>query len=347
MSTAPQSQLASSRSHGAKLLNLAGWGATVAVFILCLILAWFYAFVGDTIPLGEAITTVPPIVWLAPLSLLCLPVLFTRSLYAFAWSFGGVFLLLLCDDWQSLVLRHPSSQSKAGIRVITWNIAGRTDWENTLQELEKWQPDIIFFQETPDGDASLSTGTLNGYWKNFSWWDQGDCGILCRFEMTPVTSASIGPWDKPALAVTEIPVQGGKNTVSVLLCSVRLMMSANVTSPGQVPTHAQFKMRVQQYDELAKLLSRKQIESNAQSIILAGDFNVRGRSFSLNDLKSTGLRDVWEYSGTGWGGTILADLPVARIDQVWVLSEWKPLWSRTAVGAVSDHRLVICEMTRR
>lgn len=79
-------------------------------------------------------------------------------------------------------------------------------------------------------------------------------------------------------------------------------------------------------------------------MVLAGDFNTPARSRSLAPIRAM-LDDVWLVSGRGWGATMTADFPVARIDQVWVEpARLRPLaaWVHHATG--SDHRMVVADV---
>ncbi len=321
-----------------------GWAFAWAGAATCLLLCGLYIFQGDTTPLGEAFTTAPPIAWLAPLALFLIPILLARSWRAFT-IFGFCLLMLVAlDDWQSLFRRIPAMERKFGTRVVTWNTAGNSDWQSVLADLEGLRADIVFLQETPDGNASLTTESLTGYWHGFSWWDQGDCGILSRYPLAPFQSERIGPWDKPALATVEIPSLGDTTSTTVLVSSVRLMMPVNVTQPGKIPVIKDHESRIKQYSALATLLKTSKHTTGAGAIIIGGDFNVRGKSASLSTLNDAGLEDAWNDAGGGWGGTILTDFPVARIDQIWTSTELRPLIARTAEGRGSDHRLVVCDL---
>ncbi len=323
--------------------------AAGAVFVIALFLIYVYASIGDLTVFGETITIRPPLVWMAPLMTLFVFIIFSRSWRVVAVAGSSIVALMLwTEDWDSLKTAKPTMERKVGTRIVTWNIAGRTDWPQLLEELKPWKPDIVFLQETPDGNASLTTESLSGFWKGFDWMDQGDCGILSRYPLTHLSSPKIGPWDKPAMATAVIP-KIDLTTRTVLLCNVRLMLPAAATSPDRWfddPVYMQnaHETRIQQYKNLAELLSTTSLTLETEAVLLGGDFNCRGGSKSLIPLETAGLRDVWPVSGGGWGATVLADFPMARIDHIWVSNKWLPMHSRTAVGSVSDHRMVISDL---
>jgi len=233
---------------------------------------------------------------------------------------------------------------KQGVRLITWNVAGRTDVTQMLAELSELQPDILFFQESPGSNDLLSSASLSGYWEGYQWLDGGDCGILSRYQLRPLMSESIGPWDKPAMASAAVPTADG-STQTLLLCNVRLMLPLLTTdavgwfTDGTKRTSAH-KERVSQYLKIAKLI---QNSDRYDGVILGGDFNVRGGSASLRPLRQSGLKDVWKRAGRGWSGTVLADFPMARIDQVWMNDGIVTYLAQTNQGRVSDHRMVVVD----
>lgn len=331
-----------------KLSLVLGWVCVGVGVVFAVALDSSYRRIGDTTLLGETLTIWPPLVWLPPLIAVFSLGVFTRTWRAFHYAAASILLVCLNEDMEGLFAAKPSMERKVGKRIATWNIAGRTDWPQLLEELEPWKPDIVFLQETPDGNATLTTESLSGFWKGFDWVDQGDCGILSRYPLTHLPSTKIGPWDKPALAATVIP-EIGSTTRSVLLCNVRMMLPAAATSPDRwfddpAYMRSAHEARVLQYKNLADLLSSTTSLLENDNVILGGDFNVRGGSKSLTPLIEGGLRDVWPESGGGWGATVLADFPMARIDQLWVSREWLPIQSRTVVLEVSDHRMVILDM---
>jgi endonuclease/exonuclease/phosphatase (EEP) superfamily protein YafD len=79
------------------------------------------------------------------------------------------------------------------------------------------------------------------------------------------------------------------------------------------------------------------------TLILGGDFNAPAGD-AIFRLLQPRLRDTFRDGGMGWGDTIVNDIPLQRIDQVWV----SPFFRAGAVVARktrnSDHRMVICDL---
>jgi len=57
------------------------------------------------------------------------------------------------------------------------------------------------------------------------------------------------------------------------------------------------------------------------------------------------LTDAFVQAGRGWGGTHLNELPILRIDQVWLSGEWRALSVTAHRTRNSDHRVVVCDIS--
>jgi endonuclease/exonuclease/phosphatase family metal-dependent hydrolase len=78
-------------------------------------------------------------------------------------------------------------------------------------------------------------------------------------------------------------------------------------------------------------------------IIVAGDFNAPPGDKIFNLLPDT-LYDSFRAQGRGIGNTIANDMPLLRIDQIWVSHEFTTLQSFAVKNGVSDHRMVISDV---
>jgi endonuclease/exonuclease/phosphatase (EEP) superfamily protein YafD len=327
-----------------------------AVAATCAVLTVAYRVSGDTSTLGEMVTVWPPVLW----TLVLLP----RVLWT--WLHGGrreaalgalaiVAFLLLTTELTPLVraLRAtdvrrggPTTPGPAGpvaradqpedllsFRVVTWNVAGGAPFD----ELASLQPDIVFVQECGAGPA------LAGRWDGYTWVSTLDPATLCRFPVRALPTESIGPWMAPQLLLADLPADR-----RVLLVNVRLVLPAIViaAASGDLPSLAEAHAeRVAQFTRLAALVERTARRENATSVILAGDFNTPGGARSLRALAP--LRDVWPEAGRGWGGTMTAEMPLARIDQVWVSRNVAVRSARVAGRGRSDHRALVVDLEVR
>lgn len=335
-------------------VSLARWVARLCVGIGCLLalaLTVLYQCVGDTYWFTDAVVVYPPVMWCIPLLLAFTPVVIGQSWrLSLVAAATLVAFFLINEEWRSLLRPKFTAESpRADVRVVTWNIYGISDWTSTLNELAQWDPDVVFFSETPDGPVSDEIRQhLQGPWEGYHWWDQGDSALLSRWPVDVLESAKVGPWDKPVLGRVAVPLSpDGATTRPLLVCGIRLLMPPSATSPtewfggtAQWPQiHVQ---RVNQYASVVDLLNANRLAD--EPVLLAGDFNVRAGSKSLGALNAAGYRDTWPTAGTGWGGTFMVEVPAARIDQVWTSDNMRGVRARVLRGPVSDHRYVVADL---
>jgi len=314
-----------------------------AAFILLLtsvaFLLLLYVAVGENYPLSEYFTVWPPLAWVTVL----VPILlFTHSRSDRRLFIVGTLavtaLLLLTEEWVPLMRGLVPLRNQGGetIEVLTWNIdSAHGGKEKVLQHCAG--ADICFFQETPDGAGTFQDTELIGEWQGARWIDAGDCGVLSKYPIIPLRSRSVGPWSDPQVLRVDLP-----SSRSVILVNVRLMLPSLVLVPfGESWRRLaeENATRKQQFLDLAAFM--KELADQYQlPVVLAGDFNTRAGSKLLAPLRQAGLRDLWLESGRGWGRTIIANCPMARIDQIWAAEEVRSssCWVETA--PISDHRLV-------
>lgn len=109
-------------------------------------------------------------------------------------------------------------------------------------------------------------------------------------------------------------------------------------SPGCWQAYAENRrVRREQLREVAEYLATI---PSAVPIILGGDFNAPGGDAIFRLLRPR-LHDAFAEGGTGWGNTALNDLPVSRIDQLWVSQLFRAHALHAQRTQNSDHRMVV------
>jgi endonuclease/exonuclease/phosphatase (EEP) superfamily protein YafD len=218
---------------------------------------------------------------------------------------------------------------------VSWNVAGRAP----LHCLERLEPDLCLLQEIGDiASASARSRRLH----EFQCVAGFDPGTLSRYPLTPLPSGPVGSWQPPQLLLLTLP-SGHR----IVVCNVRLMLPSAVVALAGWDTgfdlEAAYAVRHEQYRRLAALLGKAMRSAGTGSAILAGDFNVPARMPSLDPLRAL-LADVWPSRGVGWGGTMTAEMPLARIDQCWVSRDIEVVSARVLDVGGSDHRLLVVDL---
>ncbi len=80
-----------------------------------------------------------------------------------------------------------------------------------------------------------------------------------------------------------------------------------------------------------------EIGNNEHPIIFLGDLNDPPQSYTLGQLRRSGLRDAFELAGRGLGVTYRGSIPGLRIDYVLASPDLTPVDARTLDCTLSDH----------
>jgi len=343
----PESEVtASSADSESRIPLLARFRRFIAVanLILLAVLLTLYLAVGDQTAWGEYFTIWPSFFWVLPM----LPLLAFgtqrrfRRLAAAQWIFLFAFLCFTVE-WRSMFRFRSSDDRRADLRIVTWNIDSASAGKRALlDELSSLNPDICFFQETPDGAASFQANDLSGSWSGYHWIDAGDCGILSRYPITQIPFERVGPWEKPLAVKLELP-----NGNSLICINVRLMLPSLILNAFSAENRSRLKAdhqsRTAQFPALVSEIVRLRHDHPSASIILAGDFNTPATAHSQSVLKKF-LRDAWKEAGCGWGATMTNSFPVSRIDQCWVWREIEVRSARVVDPDLSDHRYLTIDL---
>ena len=84
-------------------------------------------------------------------------------------------------------------------------------------------------------------------------------------------------------------------------------------------------------------------DADTLPIIMGGDCNAPGGDAALRVLRPV-LRDAFFDDGRGWGNTHSSELPILRIDQIWVSKQFQVAAIVARRTLNSDHRIVICDL---
>ena len=304
-----------------------------AEFGLALILGIIYQFRPDPF---AALTVLPAWSWL----LLALPVAFGWRRANRRWMISAVAAWLLfaavhVEELSSLARGwfHPIVDDKpvGALRVVTLNCGG--GHAAALLETLPLNPDILLLQEPPsrtetDRFCNLLFGADGKIFHDV------DTAILVRGNLANVRRSCSPVFFSHALA--DIPGFGQIELVSLRLATGHVQF--NLWNPDCWNTHYRWRIwQLAQMREIATELSAR------APLLVAGDFNApqRDRLFSV---LPAGMRDAFAVAGKGIGNTILNDMPVLRIDQIWVSSHFRVVQSFARRTQASDHRLVVADL---
>ncbi len=279
------------------------------------------------------------------------------------WTAGGLALVALARSahrrWPSVLLMvlwlafligasdTPLSLARAcwwtpqrsgTIRVVSLNCAGNSAATRDIRDVD---PDIVLVQESPSADA-LTALAAELYGSSANLVRGPDASILARGH---VTAVPIPPRYSENFVHARVEVDGRViNVISLRLfpCPVNLdFWSADCWRYYR--TNRQNRRR-----QLATIVDYAKTLPTNEALILGGDFNCPPRDAVL-ELLQPGLSDAFVTAGRGWGATIieLAGVPLIRIDQIWINSDFRAVIAFAQRADGSDHHMAIADLEWR
>ena len=311
-----------------KILLLAD--AAIAAF-----LALAYGLRPDVL---SALTILPAWAWLG-LALPGIPFLRRRHLahsvlFLAAWmAFAGLHVEEIRSVPRGWISPIRERKPPEALRLVSFNCGGGQP--AALLELEGLDADIVFLQEPPprrDVDAFL----LKTFGAGGELVYDLDTAILARGTLTNARQGDVRLFYSHAIA--RLPAGEEIHLVSLRLPTGNARI--DLWNPACWDIHR--RHRRSQLDQIRQIAAEC---PEARSLIVAGDFNAPQGDKLFSRLPAA-LRDAFSVSGRGIGNTILNEIPVLRIDQIWVSRGFAPLQSFALRSHASDHRLVVADVAR-
>ena len=251
-----------------------------------------------------------------------------------------LFLILFAEEPRSLMRIGPAPSPEwtaarsAGraLRVVSLNCAGGS--EHAARETGAVDPDIVLLQESPSRRDVADVGrSLFGR----------EAGIVPGLDGSVVSRWKAGEIQLPnglrsiaAGARVRLSVGGESVVISARLLPPEICEA--LWSPACWRRHTANRVaRREQMRALGEALPE------GVPTILGGDFNAPAGD-AVFRLLPTSLHDTFAAAGRGWGNTIINEIPVLRIDQIWVSRHFRPESVTARRTKHSDHRMVVCDL---
>ena len=222
------------------------------------------------------------------------------------------------------------------LRVISVNCAGGT--VEMVEEALKLDPDLILVQEAPSSAELAAVADLEPGWQVTS---SLGTAVIVRGSLTPL------PAGRKALGhacLAEVLPARLKPPRNLMVASIHLghpVLRTEFWLPEvRREARAVYRHRLAIMEHIGSMVRCRTV---AGPIIVGGDFNTPGGDSLFRPL-APHLRDVFYEAGVGWPGTILNDLPISRIDQVWISPQLQAVTLRSLRTQHSDHRMVLCDL---
>lgn len=242
-----------------------------------------------------------------------------------------------------------SASANRPLRVMTYNIhAGRDaaqvdNLERVAALIASSGADIVLLQEV---DRNTKRSLNVDHFARFEEMTKlrGVFGKSLDFQGGEYGIAILSRWPVTVHEVVHLPVEPPQTRAGGSV-EPRVALVADIDAPSGplrvINTHfdasGEDLYRLQEVETLAKVIGRV----SDRKLIVGGDFNSNPDSAIAARMKKTGLRDAWLECGVGADLTYPANVPVKRIDYLY-LSEGLRCRSATVPDSQgSDHRAVV------
>jgi len=307
--------------------------------LLWLVVAWSYWKRPD---LCAALTIWPAWFWLGPGLFLGLLGWSRRRKWLGAVVLAAwlVFLLVFVEEPRSLVRlgRWPSQEWESArlrgraLRVVSLNCAGE---EKAAVEVAQYHPDIVLLQEPPKrGEVERLAERLFGR----------DAGVLRTVDGSIIVHGSLLP-------VHQVEAKHFAEARALLASGIEVeVVSTHLFSPAynfelwsKECWNAQTDRRQEHRRQMREIAIKVGYLPKEVPLIIGGDFNAPAGDAIFRVFRPR-LHDAFREGGRGWGNTVFNELPLTRIDQVWVSSQFRAVAVVAKRTENSDHRMVICDL---
>jgi endonuclease/exonuclease/phosphatase (EEP) superfamily protein YafD len=324
-----------------------GWGFVGGSLLALVLTVWAYASQPDYL---AAFTVYPFWLWGGiglGLSVAAFCLLHSRPPIIVT----AVWLLTLClgmDEAKALSnLNRPkltpkrvaSGSGPTLIRVVTVN-CGNFAFGDPVEELRKWDPDIVILQQVFPHRVKQMAETLYGGGGDFRAYRTN--GIITRFGIShEVRWSPITPNQQVTI---RLPDGREIEVVNVHLATAATDM--RVWSGEERKLHRMNRKlrKTELSDVLAGL--RQTTPFPSRPTILGGDFNSSATDVVHRQL-TRDFGNTFAESGRGWGNTFHRRFPILRIDHIYATRRFDPVSSRVVPTKTTDHRMVISDLLLR
>lgn len=221
------------------------------------------------------------------------------------------------------------------LRIVTINCREGMWRPGALKDVEPWQPDIVFLQESPY-PQELEKFKVRLYGREGTWVGGPECSIVARGRIhEPLTG-----W-QPFSVLGTVEFAPGK---FIEVACVHLQGAETTVKLWRRDAWvSHYYNRQSRRAELARLLGVQRFMSRQHPAIIGGDFNAPAGDAVFDLLKDAGFRDSFVEAGSGWPDTYPNAAPMLRIDHLWVNAAITPVRAAAVKTVHSDHRMVVCD----
>lgn len=227
------------------------------------------------------------------------------------------------------------------IRVMTYNLRqGEFGSRKIANVISRCKPDIVCLQEAyQDGQWGDPVQEIP---RKLPGWHMARFGEIATLSRYPIIRQSICQGPKPILE-TQLRIRGRELMVFNTHFFIEQLYEAVENNSDRLPESVKRSAHMLDSQSSALLQAADNIRG---PLIICGDFNMPHGDSNFHRIASR-YPDSFNTAGWGFGSTFRSDIPVLRIDHIFLNSAVKV--SRCYVPGViaSDHRPVVADIAIR
>ncbi|MGC9318268.1 MAG: endonuclease/exonuclease/phosphatase family protein [Armatimonadota bacterium] len=285
--------------------------------------------------LGALLTWGPQVQWIVPPAVALLLTAAAREGRLTLINLAATAVALFVLGGFEMNPGHDAPQGRHIVRVVTWNVHGRTEDQETIRErILDWDCDVICLQEAR---RKVFDDLLPGYQDATA----RDLRVFVRGRIRDREVIRTEKHQVHPLLRVDAEIEGHPLTI-ITVHLPRVRRSRRMPRElGPLTEYLREAGEVRE-EKFARLLEAL---PDGRPLVVAGDMNTPPTSRHWRRL-SERLTDTFEAAGRGFGFTFVwrGKLPMLRIDYVWTGGGVTPVRCWVHAEGPSDHRPVLAEV---
>jgi vancomycin resistance protein VanJ len=309
--------------------------------------------------LGALNLYLPQVLWLLPVLLLAIPVIWRAR----RWSWVlAIYVLWICGPimgfrW-NMGRKSDPGEGRPRFRVMTCNTKyGQRNLAVLAEDISRYGPDVVLLQDVND----LEAGGLSTVFRGWNIRSYNEFVIASRFPLSEaeIHWISFGEEPEPCMRVVVSVGEARVALYNVHFMTPRFGLKALKKASGRKPSRwseaiqgleENVQFRLAQAGSVAGF-----VRQETGAVVVAGDLNSPRESMVCKRLEAAGLRNAFAEGGRGYGHTYghfllrrrypwLKDFSWMRIDHILVGGGVRSQKCWTGTGEASDHRPVFADL---
>lgn len=238
----------------------------------------------------------------------------------------------LPPGWETL------KQRGRALRVVALNCAGGS--KEAAAEVIGYHPDLVLLSETPvRREVEALAKRLYG----------AEAGVAFGMDTSLIARGHVTLNDLPlrlrgSFVGARVRLISGLEMEVISLRLLPPVFREDLWNPECWRQHSE--NRQARREQLRALLPTLNTLPQNVPMLIGGDWNAPAGD-AIFRLLPARLHDTFAESGVGWGNTVINEIPLLRIDQVWASESLRAVCVRAHTTANSDHRLVVADLILR